>query len=184
MSTTAAKEKRVEVSDEELITRACSGEIPAFGQLYKRHVAIVYGFLRRCAGNEQEAEDLTQETFILAFRKLRQFRQKSAFSTWPISIAISVFRSQLRSKQRRENRQLAWYQSTTTHHDESGCTDALFDLERAIGTLPHRARMVLILHEINGHTHEEIANIMNISKGTCKAHLNRAKRLIEKRLRQ
>jgi RNA polymerase sigma-70 factor (ECF subfamily) len=177
------QESCVTLPDEQLISRAIEGQISAYSELYRKYVPLVYAFLRRCTGKEEDAEDLTQDVFIQAWRQLGQFEFRSAFSTWLISIAISRFRSRLRSKRRRENRQIEWHISSIGKVREADTMpEELIDLENAIGTLPPRGRMVLALHEINGYRHSEIAQMMGITEGASKAHLNRAKQTLRRRL--
>ena len=173
-------------TDQELVHRAQSGDVEAFEQLYRKHVPTVYAFLCRCTGNERDAEDLTQDVFVRAWTKLSQFEGRSAFRTWLLSIAIAQLRSRLKSQRRREGRQMEWYLSSNggpeTFRRPGDSHEELMDLERAIATLPTRARLVLVLHEINGYTHLDVARMMGITEGASKAHLHRARRLLRRRL--
>jgi RNA polymerase sigma-70 factor (ECF subfamily) len=182
MGQAAAWGRRVTSSDDELICGSLEGRVDDFGELYRRHSALVHGFLCRCTGNREEAEDLTQEVFVLAWRKLSQYEKRSAFSTWLISIAVAQFRSRRRSGRSREQRQAAWLAESTARTDDAPPPELVIDLERAINGLPERARLVLILHEINGLLHEEIATMLGITVGASKAHLYRARRILRRRL--
>jgi RNA polymerase sigma-70 factor (ECF subfamily) len=183
MRVVASQESCVSIPDQQLISAASGGSRSDFEELYRRHVGTVFAFLRRCTGEETEAEDLTQEVFVRAWKRLDQFQSRSGLATWLISIAISVFRSSRRSGLRREKRQIEWhrYAVAVSGGGALSAEDAI-DLELAIATLPARARMVLILHEINGYRHAEVASLMGITEGASKSHLSRARRILRRRL--
>ncbi len=134
-------------------------------------------------GNRAEAEELTQEAFIRAWRKLPSFRGDSAFSTWMHRLTVNVVLGHKRSSGRREDREAVagerWYDDGITTRDNPAST---LDLERAIATLPDRARVVFVLHDIEGYTHAEIASITDVAEGTSKAQLSRARLLLRKAL--
>jgi RNA polymerase sigma-70 factor (ECF subfamily) len=165
-----------EVDEHILIERATGGDVAAFERLYHQHVGRVYGLCIRISGNQAEAEDCTQETFIKAWQRLADFGGRSRLSTWLHRIAVNEVLSRKR-KVARDSRHL----SVVEREPERAQTDVgtLQDLERAIGQLPDRAREVFVLTRIYGYTHEETGSMLGIAAGTSKAQLHRAVKLLE-----
>jgi len=169
--------------EQELVRRAQHGDVGAFEALYRAHVNRVYAVTLRLTGDPDLAQDLTQEAFVRAWRKLGSFRGESAFSTWLHPLAVNVALSERRSRRRREAR-------VTTTDDLGGlerdATPAAgghaLDLERALGQLPEGAREVFVLHDVYGYTHEEIGGQLGIAAGTSKAQLHRARQLLREAL--
>jgi RNA polymerase sigma-70 factor (ECF subfamily) len=119
-----------------------------------------------------DAEDAVQETWIRAVREMGHFRWEAALSTWLVAIAGNVARDQLRKVRRRDEREL-------TAGDEPPApppTGDGIDLERAIALLPEGYRTVLVLHDVEGLTHEEIGEVLGIAPGTSKSQLFGARR--------
>lgn len=166
-----------------LAERSAGGDLSAFETLYHTYVGRVFALCLRMCGNRAEAEELTQEAFIRAWRKLPSFRGDSAFSTWMHRLTVNVVLGHKRSTGRREDREAVagerWYDDGTTTRDHPAST---LDLERAIAGLPDRARVVFVLHDIEGYTHAEIASITDVAEGTSKAQLSRARFLLRKAL--
>lgn len=146
----------------------------AFRALYGRHTPALYQLaLRLMAGNEPEAEEAVQETWIRAVEKLEQFRWESSLRTWLKAIAVNVCRQTYR------NRGRAWTEVTDDMLPvPSGDPSLRIDLEHAIAALPPGYRSVIVLHDVEGHTHEEIGRLLSISSGTSKAQLFRARRAV------
>jgi len=170
------------VADDVLVDAARNGDIGAFESLYRRHCARVMGLCVRMVHERSAAEDCVQQTFVKAWRNLATFEGRSAFGSWLHSIAVNVSLQHLRGR-------LAWLEFGATDDDaESGLpslegdASQLLDLERALGTLPVGARCVVILHAIYGYKHEEIAAMLGVAIGTCKAQLHRARRLLRARI--
>jgi RNA polymerase sigma-70 factor (ECF subfamily) len=167
-------------TDELLIVRAAKGDQRAFEQLYRSHVDRVYGLCLRMTHNTATAEDCTQQAFIKAWDALPRFERRSAFTTWLHRIAVNVVLGQRRSRHEHEPVLAAV---------EEKLEGATFDtpmevaeIEAAIRTLPQGARDVLVLSGIYGHSHAEIAQMLGVAEGTCKAQLHRARRLLRERL--
>ncbi|MFN3842438.1 MAG: RNA polymerase sigma factor [Rehaibacterium terrae] len=175
----------VEDDDHALVRAASDGDIGAFEVLYRRHARRVFGVVWRiCGGQEARAEDLTQEAFVRAWQALPKFRFESAFSTWLHRLAVNTALMELRARSGGEDRETD--DSALEHHhsgDSAGHRTALaMDLERAIATLPPRARAVLVLHDVEGWKHEEIAIELGMAVGSSKAQLHRARGLLRMRL--
>ncbi len=169
-----------------MVRAAAQGDARAFQALYSKHVRRVYAtVLRLCGGNAARAEDLVQESFIRAWRALPGFRFQSAFSTWLHRLAVNTALMELRSRGSQgldlecDDSALQWQGSTDTAGHR---TREQIDLERAVATLPPRARAVLVLHDVEGWKHEEIAVELGMAVGSSKAQLNRARTLLRTRL--
>lgn len=160
---------------------ARAGDLAAFEVLYRATVGRVHALCLRMCRDPQLAEELTQESYIRAWQKLATFRGDSQFSTWLHRIAVNVVLGHFRSSGRRLDAAAA---------DEVEAVDPVapaapglaFDLERAIAALPAGARAVFVLHDIEGYTHEEIAESAGVAVGTSKAQLSRARALLRKAL--
>ena len=175
-----------EIADERaLVGAAARGEVAAFEALYRRHVGRVHGVIKRLVGGHgARAEDLTQEAFVRAWQALPAFRFESAFSTWLHRLAVNTALMELRSRRSRPHEEgdddaVALLGSP----DSAGHLTALsLDLERAVATLPPRARAVLVLYDVEGWRHEEIAAELGMAVGSSKAQLHRARGLLRTRL--
>jgi RNA polymerase sigma-70 factor (ECF subfamily) len=171
--------------ERELVRRAADGEIPAFETLYRRHVGRVHGVIGRLVGNHgSRAEDLAQEAFVRAWQALPTFRFESAFTTWLHRLAVNTALMDLRSQRSRPQHEgdddaFEWLGEA----DSAGHTTALsMDLERAVASLPPRARAVLVLYDVEGWKHDEIAEELGMAVGSSKAQLHRARGLLRERL--
>ena len=159
--------------------RAASGDVQAYERLYRTHLPRVYSVVRRMAG-PQEADELTQDVFVRAWQKLHLFRGDSAFGTWIHRVAVNVVLEWMRSRRHEKFR----------HHDpeaifdvtagEPARPDARLDFESALDRLPAGAREIFVLHDIEGHKHGEIGEMLGISPGTSKAQLHRARLLMRR----
>lgn len=166
------------------VARARGGDTLAFERLYRAHAARVNGLCLRMSGNPQAAEDLTQETFVNAWRSLAAFEGRSGFGTWLHRIAVNAALGRARSPQGRGEVSLTDAEGEDREFAAPGASDPAtpIDLERLIATLPEGARSVLVLYGIYGYSHEETADMLGIAVGTCKAQLHRARRLLRERM--
>jgi RNA polymerase sigma-70 factor (ECF subfamily) len=165
--------------EEFLIARAAKGDQRAFECLYRAHVDRVHGLCLRMTRNTTSAEDCTQQAFIQAWGALPRFERRSAFATWLHRIAVNIVLMQRRST-------MDFIPEASTDQLEQGFTFdtpvEVAEIEAAIETLPEGARDVLILSGIYGHSHAEIARMLGVAEGTCKAQLHRARQLLRERL--
>ena len=167
-----------------LVRRAQRDDRSAFDALYAQHVGRVYAVCLRMSASRMEAERLTQDVFVRAWQRLSTFRGESAFGSWLYRLTVNVVLQDSRSTRRRdahltvlpEPEMFENLRGTSAHDDER------LDLEQAIATLPPGARQVLVLHDIEGYKHEEIAKMTNTAVGTVKAQLHRARKLLRERL--
>ena len=163
---------------------AAAGDSVAFASLYRRHAGRVHGVIVRLVGGHGvRAEDLTQEAFVRAWQALPKFRFESAFSTWLHRLAVTTALMELRSRRSGPRFDDDDALDDFGVADSAGNGTALsMDLERAVSTLPPRARAVLVLHDVEGWKHEEIANELGMAIGSSKAQLHRARQLLRRRL--
>lgn len=170
-------------TDEALVAAAREGDHGAFRGLYERHAGRLLAFLLRTCGDRADAEETLQDAFVKAWQRLGQFGGRSRFATWLTSIAVNELRSSRRARTRRERRLADCPDPSLLAAPAPGCgIEEIADLERAVAGLPARARMVFVLAEVGEYRHDEIAEIMGIAPGTCKAQLHRARRLLAGRL--
>jgi len=165
------------------VRRAQQGDVAAFEQLYRDNAGRVYALCLRMCGDAGRAEELTQDVFVRAWEKLGTFQGTSAFSTWLHRLAVNVVLGDRRSEKVRVGKVMTTdnLEAYETPLRSSDPCDGI-DLERAIAALPSGARAVLVLHDVEGYKHEEIAQMQGTAVGTCKAQLHRARKLLREML--
>jgi len=166
------------------VREAQDGSAAAFEQLYRENVGRVYALCLRLSGDPVRAEELTQDVFVRAWEKLGSFRGDSAFSTWLHRLAVNVVLGRRRSEGRRDGRVMA-VEDPGLLESPGRLADpgARLDLEAAMASLPAATRTVFVMHEVEGYTHEEIAQLTGRAEGTCKTLLHRARKMLKERLR-
>ena len=161
-----------------LAERCRTGAAGAFEELYRAHAPRLFGLACRMVGRD-EAEDLLQDIFLTAYRKLGLYKGESALGTWLFRLATNQCLDHLRSKRTR----LAMLTDTIDSEPDApgaaagailGVLDRM-DLERALTQLPAGCRAVFVLHDVEGLEHREIAQLMDISDGTSKSQLHKAR---------
>lgn len=176
-----------EVSESELIRSAAAGDRRAFNDLVERYQDQVYRFLVRTLGSTSDAQDVTQNTFLLAWRKLSQFRGDAKLSTWLTQIAVNQAASYRRKKKPRAFGEISTGRETerqtvtiADEHEpppsaraEGQERDAL--VQSALDRLSDEYREVLILKEFQDHDYQEIADIVGCPIGTVRSRLHRAR---------
>ena len=162
------------MSEAQLIRQASDGDAFAVRTLYERYAPRVYAVVRRIAGDDDLAQDYAQEAWIRAVRALPTFRGDSRFSTWLHRIAVNAALQAVRKAETRTKRE-APMPETVPVAPKIG--DALLGerLERALDHLPEGMRQVLILHDVEGYTHEEIGEVLGVTSGTSKSQLFKAR---------
>jgi len=171
-----AMSRKVVPLDEPLVRSAQRGDRGAFEQLYRAHAGMVYALALRMSGSSARAEELTQEVFVRAWRRLPSFRFDSRFTTWLRRLSTHAIIDELRKHQRRDKGREARSEAPRrAHHDR-------MDLDRAICQLPEKARQVFVLHDVEGFKHTEIAQMMGITAGTARGQLHRARALLREAL--
>lgn len=162
------------VSEAQLIEAARAGNQRAMGELYAAHSGRVYSVVRRVVGDDHVAEDVSQDAWIRAFEKLHLFRGDAAFSTWMHRLAVNAAVNKLRSQGRRSKLETSpELELPVQEPDESFLNQK--HLARALDALPNGYRTVLVLHDVEGLTHDEIGERLGIAAGTSKSQLHKAR---------
>ena len=164
------------MDDSQLVAAVLAGQASAERELYDRHVDRVFRLAFRMAGDDTLARDFTQDTFVRAFDRLADYRGEASLATWLHAIATSVILNGLKKVRRIRSREIDGDElpevSVTRHEAEP---DLKLKLARAIDALPDGYRMVFVMHDVEGYTHEEIGTALGIKAGTSKAQLFRAR---------
>ena len=177
------REDRSARGDGDLVRRAAEGDVEAYEMLYRKHVGRVHALCLRMTRERSEAEELTQETFIRVWERLSSFRGESAFSTWLHRVTVNVVVAELRRRGRWRERFVAQDAAEVgAVAQRAFAPGSDLDLERAIAGLSPQARLVFLLHDVEGYKHGEIAELTGLAVGTSKAHLHRARRLLREEL--
>lgn len=167
-------------SDQDLASKVLNeGDERACRTLYRRHTPYLYQFaLRTLGGDEQEAEDVVQETWIRGVEQLETFRWDAGLRTWLAAIALNVCRGRFRRKD------AAWLELTEEMMDgrTAPSPDAKIDLEQALALLPAGYRTVVLLHDLEGYRHEDIARALGTTVGTSKSQLFHGRRALRRLL--
>jgi RNA polymerase sigma-70 factor, ECF subfamily len=177
---TVTAEQSESSSDLELVRAVAAGDTAAFEKLYYQHHRRVYSLCLRMVGSPIQAEDLTQEVFLQVFRKVGSFRGDSAFTTWLHRLTVNQVLMHFRKRGVK-------LEHTSEEGDFTNLVDtpiqstrriSMVDrlaLEQAISELPPGYRTVFVLHDVEGYEHEEISGILNVSVGTSKSQLHKAR---------
>ena len=171
------------MSESELILRAQQGDRAAVEALYQRHADRVYSVVRRLAADDAQADDWAQEAWLRAIRALPTFRGHSLFSTWLHRIAVNCALYGRRRRERLRSREVELPEAIAGERSEPQPVLRL-RLERAMARLPEGMRRVLVLHDVEGYTHEEIAEMCGVAPGTCKSQLFKARAKMRAMLRE
>lgn len=156
----------------------------AFRSLYRRYTPRIYGVVFRMLGGDvQETQDVVQEAWIRVAERLATFRWESSLATWVTSVAINVARNHYRSRRVREDRELADVSEMPAPPRIERAIDSV-DMARAVARLAEGYREVIVLHDVHGYTHDEIAEMLGIASGTSKSQLTRARRALRRLLTQ
>ncbi|TMQ54722.1 MAG: RNA polymerase sigma factor [Candidatus Eisenbacteria bacterium] len=156
-------------ADAEDVSLAVAGDRRAFERLYRRHVGRVLGLA-------------TQDVFVRAWEKLATFRGEAAFGTWLYRLAVNLILSRRAWLGARRTRFIADDMVLETVPARPAATDAGLDFESAMGKLPPGARAVFVLHDVEGYRHNEIAELLDVTTGTTKAQLHRARMMLRRHL--
>ena len=163
-----------------LVERCRNGELGAFEELYRAHAGRIYSLACRMLGNQADAEDLLQEIFLSAHRKLESFRGEAALGTWLYRLAMNQILDYVRSRAGRAAQVTDGLEDATVLADATGHRLAdraieRIDLERAVAELPEGCRAAFLLHDVEGLEHKEIAGVLGIAEGTSKSQVHKAR---------
>jgi RNA polymerase sigma-70 factor, ECF subfamily len=175
-----------EITEQQSIALLKEGDARGFESLYRLHKRRVFSLCLRLTSNHALAEELTQEAFLLVFRRIQTFRGESAFSTWLHRLTVNVVFMHVRKQRSRLVAQVSLEESemdeSSSLKERLGAPDPVLDrsidrlaLEDAIRQLPPGYRIVLVLHDIEGYEHQEIADLLDCSVGNTKSQLHKAR---------
>ncbi len=172
------------ISDEQLVKHCLADERSYQEILYRRFAGKMYNVALTYAKNDDEACDVLQEGFINVFRKLHQFKFESPLEGWVRKIIVNKALEIYRQKKRREEVTEDYTSDLTTFTETILESINAKEIVNFINELPQKAAMVLKLYAIEGYAHNEIADLMDISVGTSKSQLNRARALLKEKIDQ
>jgi RNA polymerase sigma factor (sigma-70 family) len=167
--------------DGDLARRAARGDMMAFEALYRRHTGRVLAICLRLTGERGRAEEAVQDVFVRVWERLGSFRGESAFTSWLHRLAVNTVLQAMRSDRRR----IARVAPAEDDQLDGAAAPAVpveqrMDLEDAIARLPDQVRTVVVLHDVEGFTHDEIAAMTGVAAGTVRSQLSRARRILLK----
>jgi RNA polymerase sigma-70 factor (ECF subfamily) len=174
-----------DIPENETIRQAQEGDAAAFERIYRRYNRRVYGLCLRMTKNQADAEDLTQEAFLQVFRKIHTFRGESAFFSWFHRLSVNIVLMSLRKRKIMEiplENDGDHVEEPGARHPAPGGPDpsltGLFDrenLKRALSQMPSGYKRMLVLHDVFGYEHSEIAAALECSVGNSKSQLHKAR---------
>jgi RNA polymerase sigma-70 factor (ECF subfamily) len=163
------------------VARAAAGDARAFEAVYRTHLPRVHSLVRRMTAG-RDADELTQDVFVRLWQKLATFRGDSSFTTWLHRLAVNVVIERFRTDQVRRGRLIDGEDIFEMLPGPAQTRDLGMDFEAALEKLPDGAREIFVLHDVEGFKHHEIATLLEISAGTSKAQLHRARMMLRKHL--
>ncbi len=173
-----AKERFAVEQEANLISQVKSGDRRAFEQMYRLYANRVFALCLRLTADHSSAEEASQEVFVQLWQKIHNFDGKSKFSTWLHSVTANITISYIRKHK-------SWLQKVVSIETEGLDEQSIEDihdiggLDKLILRLPERARMVFVLHAVEGYRHEEIGSMLNMAIGSSKAQYHRARNLLK-----
>ena len=182
-------------TDAELVLKAQQGDVHAFDELVERYHGKIYGLTYNMTSNREDAEDLTQEIFVKAFQALPRFKGKSSFYTWLYRIAVNKTINYRKKRNRKRALSLDQFdqeiKTDEVYHDLTSkgsplrnvsLTELQKKMNEALLTLSEKHRTVVVLHDMQGIPHEEIAKMVGASVGTIRSRLFYARRQMQAEL--
>lgn len=161
-------------SDEQLLDAfARDRSEKVFLTLYDRHAPAMYALACRLMGGDAEAADALQDAWLRAWPRLSQFRRESSLRTWLCGFIVNCCRERFREP---------LFEEIEDHAGRPDAADLRLDLEAALASLPPGSRAIVILHDVEGHTHREIAIALGVDEGTSKSQLSRGRAALRGRL--
>jgi RNA polymerase sigma-70 factor (ECF subfamily) len=162
----------------DLVARCQAGDVEAFAELYTRYSSRIFTLAARMSGSQQTGEDLLQEIFLQAYRKIGSFKGDAALGTWLYRLALNHCLDFVRSRQAKMDKatdafEVDGHGSVAAAPRESPVER--IDLERALQQLPAGCREVFVLHDVEGYEHKEIAAMLGIAEGTSKSQVFKAR---------
>jgi RNA polymerase sigma-70 factor (ECF subfamily) len=196
----AQQTRSVKREEEQLLVDRCrQGDRESFAQLMRLHERQIFNFTYRMLGDEEEAEDLTQDIFVAAFKGIRKFRGEAKFSTWLYRIALNQTRNRIKYLSRRDF--FAKQNRRAQHKEESPWENPEFladsaptpeqwtltksmaaQVQECLDQIPPQARQILVLRDVQGFSYEELSEMLSLNPGTVKSRLHRARSALQQRL--
>ena len=168
---------RADGESPDLVARCQAGDVDAFAELYARHSARIFSLAARMAGSPETGEDLLQEIFLQAYRKIGGFKGDAAVGTWLYRLALNHCLDFVRSRQAKMDKATDAIDGDDRPEVAARRESPVerLDLERAIRQLPEGCREVFVLHDVEGYEHKEIAAMLGIAEGTSKSQVFKAR---------
>jgi RNA polymerase sigma-70 factor (ECF subfamily) len=189
---TTAPEPPAPVEELQLVTRARQGDLKAYDELVQRYQQRIYATIYHMTSNHEDANDLAQESFIKAFQALKSFKGGSSFYTWLYRIAVNHTINFLKQRKNRTHMSLNDLDFNAEHDPDlvalisdqtprraSGLKELQEKLNEALLKLSEPHRLVVVLHDVQGQSHEEIAKIMDCNIGTVRSRLFYARQQLQ-----
>ncbi len=167
----------MKTADADLVERCRAGDVEAFAALYREQAPRIFALTRRMGGSAEDGEDLLQEIFLQAYRKLDSFKGDSSIGTWLYRLALNHCLDHVRGRRAKMDK------VTETIDDDSAFEPvarrdtpiARLDLERAIERLPEGCREAFVLHDVEGFDHKEVGRLLGVAEGTSKSQVFKAR---------
>jgi RNA polymerase sigma-70 factor (ECF subfamily) len=193
----AQQTRSVKREEEQLLVDRCrQGDRESFAQLMRLHERQIYNFTYRMLGDEEEAEDLTQDIFVAAFKGIRKFRGEAKFSTWLYRIALNQTRNRIKYLSRRDffakqSRRVQYRQESPWENPDllpdSAPTPEQWTLTKSMAAqvqeclnqIPPQARQILVMRDVQGFSYEELSEMLSLNPGTVKSRLHRARSALQ-----
>lgn len=195
MRETTAAEKRPEMSDLDLIRRARLEDTSAYEELVRRYYSRIYGLIYGMVSSREDAEDVTQEVFVKAWKALGHFREQSGFYTWIYRIAVNRVINFRKKRNRRRTVQFEEFDPDIKQAEsykefsskgsvlrKMNLTEFQKKMNEALMTLSDKHRAVAIMHDVQGLPHSEIADVLGCSEGTARSRLFYARKKLQAEL--
>ena len=162
----------------DLVVRCQAGDVDAFAEMYARYASRIFSLATRMSGSTQTGEDLLQEIFLQAYRKIGSFKGDAALGTWLYRLALNHCLDFVRSRQAKMDKLTDTIEPDGYAASPTAARDTpveRIDLERALRQLPSGCREVFVLHDVEGYEHKEIAAMLGIAEGTSKSQVFKAR---------
>jgi RNA polymerase sigma-70 factor (ECF subfamily) len=161
----------------DLVARCQAGDVDAFAELYQRHSGRIFSLAVRMSGSPETGEDLLQEIFLQAYRKIGGFKGDAAVGTWLYRLALNHCLDFVRSRQAKMNKLTETLDAEASFEPTARRETpiARLDLERAVERLPEGCREAFVLHDVEGFEHGEVARLLGIAEGTSKSQVHKAR---------
>lgn len=176
--------EQADVGDGELVRRARAGDSPAFAQLVRKYRRAAYSVALSVTGSHEDAEDVAQESFVVALERLEECRKPDRFSSWFLTIVRNRGRNTVRREKLRQGDPIPFGLATTDPGPARRMEWTMLreQLRAAMTVLSQVQREVVLLHDLEGWKHREIAQHLDLPSGTVRSHLHHARKRLRREL--